>query len=83
MEFYAGFWIAAEDGDDVGVCADGDTFGFQVGGPVGVEGFEAREGDHEREVGKKGLGIVVPKLHVRIVKEAFEDCAGYVGCLIT
>ena len=41
---------AGEDCGDVGVGADVDTFGAEVGGPVTVEFFEVWESDHEGEV---------------------------------
>ena len=40
------------------------------------------EGDHEGEVREEGLWIIIPKFHVRVVEEAFEDCAGDIGGLI-
>ena len=41
---------AGEDGSDVGVGANVDAFGAEVGGPVTVEFFEVWESDHEGEV---------------------------------
>ena len=52
------------------------AFGAEVGGPVGVEiSVSLGKGDHLREVGEEGLWVVVPKLHVGVVEEAFEDGA--------
>lgn len=82
LEDDAGFGVAFEDGADVGVGADGDAFGAEIVGPLGVELGEVGEGDHEREVGEESFGVVVPEFHVRVVEETFEDGAGDVGRLI-
>ena len=82
MEDDAGFWVALEYGDDVGVGADGDTFGFEVGPPFAIEFLEMGEGDHEGKVGQEGFGVVIPELHVGVVKEAFENSAGDVCSLV-
>ena len=42
---------AGFDGGDVGVGADVDAFGFEIGGPVTVKSLEMWEGDHLGEVG--------------------------------
>ena len=66
---------AGFDGGDVGVGADVDAFGFEIGGPVTVESLEMWEGDHLGEVGEEGFRIVIPQFHVGIVEETFKDCA--------
>ena len=68
------FFGAGFDGGDVGVGADFDAFGLEVGGPVTVESLKMRESDHLGKVGKEGLRVVVPKLHVGIVEQTFKDC---------
>ena len=62
------FFGAGFDGGDVGVGADLDAFGLEIGGPVTVESLEMGEGDHLGEVGEECLGVVIPKLHVWIVE---------------
>lgn len=81
FEDYA-FGGALEDFGDVGVEADGDAFGDEVGAPGFVEGVEVGEGDHGGEVGEESFRVVVPEFHVGVVEEAFEDCAGDVGGLV-
>ena len=68
--FGAGF-----DGGDVGVGADVDAFRLEVGGPVTVEPLKMWKGDHLGEVREESLGVVIPKLHIGIVEQTFEDCA--------
>jgi hypothetical protein len=65
-------------------CIESNIHPFRpkVFAPVGVEFGQFREGHHCGEVRKEGVRIIVPKLHIRIVEEAFEDGAGYICRLI-
>lgn len=69
-------------GRDIGIRSDVDAFGFEIVGPFTVELLKMWEGDHVWQIGKEGLRIVVPQLHVWVIEKALEDCAGYIGCLV-
>lgn len=70
------------DGRDRGGGADFDAFGAKVVGPVAIEVTEVGEGNHLREIREECLWVVIPKLHVWVVEEAFKDGAGDVGGLV-
>ena len=53
---------------DISVCADINTFGFEIGRPVGVKIMTIRKCDHGRKIRQECFRIIVPKLHVRVVE---------------
>ncbi len=81
LQDYA-FVATAENGGDVGVEADINALGAEIICPVAVEALKVGKGDHEGEIGKKRFWVVVPKFHVGVIEEAFEDRTGDVWGLI-